>query len=246
MNIYTQILPTYLYIKKHSVTGLKYFGKTIQDPYKYLGSGTRWCDHINKHGKEFIETIWVSEPYTDTLISEVALLISEHWDIVSSKEWANLKPENGVDGGDTISMKSDLEKKIIYDKQSIRMQGGNNPMYNKPCTYKMTEEQKIQWRNNISISGKGKKDSEETRKLKSKNNCRYWSGKETWNKGKKGVQLKSLETKMKVSIPITFRGIEYYSLAETVRQTGLSAFKIKKELFGDGMTPLSTFVATSK
>ena len=32
--------PTYLYIKQHSVTKLKYFGKTTKkDPVKYLGSG---------------------------------------------------------------------------------------------------------------------------------------------------------------------------------------------------------------
>jgi len=66
MCIYTEIPPTYLYIKKHSITGLKYFGKTTEsDPYKYLGSGTYWKKHYKKHGKEFIETIWVSDPFTD-------------------------------------------------------------------------------------------------------------------------------------------------------------------------------------
>ena len=39
----------YLYIKTHNVTGLKYLGKTTQDPYKYKGSGKRWTNHINKH-----------------------------------------------------------------------------------------------------------------------------------------------------------------------------------------------------
>jgi len=34
--------PSYLYIKKHNETGLKYFGKTTQDPYTYQGSGTDW------------------------------------------------------------------------------------------------------------------------------------------------------------------------------------------------------------
>ena len=51
-NIYTPILfaqkdadifPTYLYIKQHSVTKLKYFGKTnSEDPIKYSGSGKYW------------------------------------------------------------------------------------------------------------------------------------------------------------------------------------------------------------
>ena len=43
--------PTYLYIKTHKITGLKYFGKTTRtDPYTYKGSGVRWMNHIRKHG----------------------------------------------------------------------------------------------------------------------------------------------------------------------------------------------------
>jgi hypothetical protein len=29
--------PTWLYIKQHTVTGLKYFGKTTRNPEKYKG-----------------------------------------------------------------------------------------------------------------------------------------------------------------------------------------------------------------
>lgn len=54
--IYT---PTYLYIKQHTITGKLYFGKTIKDPEKYMGSGTHWKRHINKHGKEHVETLWL-------------------------------------------------------------------------------------------------------------------------------------------------------------------------------------------
>ena len=98
--IYTPIIPTYLYIKQHSVTGLKYFGKTTRpDPYKYLGSGVRWIRHINKHDKQFVDTLWVSDLYYDTSISEHALHFSHENNIVESIEWANLKPENGLDGG---------------------------------------------------------------------------------------------------------------------------------------------------
>jgi hypothetical protein len=98
--IYTPILPTYLYIKKHSVTGLKYFGKTTKsDPYKYKGSGVRWTHHIRKHGKEHIVTLWVSEPYYDTSIIEHALHFSAENNITESNEWANLIPENGLNGG---------------------------------------------------------------------------------------------------------------------------------------------------
>jgi hypothetical protein len=98
-SIYTPITPTYLYIKQHSVTKKKYFGKTTRDPYTYNGSGKVWTRHIKKHGKEHIVTLWVSELYHDTSIVEVALQFSADNDIVNSKEWANLILENGLDGG---------------------------------------------------------------------------------------------------------------------------------------------------
>lgn len=93
--------PTVLYIKQHSVTGLKYFGKTTsKNPIKYLGSGVRWTAHIKKHGKEHVKTLWISEPFNNIqLINEFAMLISTEFNIVDSVEWANLVIENGIDGG---------------------------------------------------------------------------------------------------------------------------------------------------
>lgn len=101
MTIYNNTIPpTYLYIKQHALTGLKYFGITsCDDPIKYTGSGTYWKRHINKHGKEHIKTIWLSEPYTDKeLINEIAIHFSIENNIAKSKEWANLILENGRDG----------------------------------------------------------------------------------------------------------------------------------------------------
>jgi hypothetical protein len=93
------IPPTVLYIKQHSVTGLNYFGKTTRDPYKYKGSGVYWTDHIKKHGKEYIITASVFGPFTNSIaISEFALSVSAEHDIVASKDWANMEPENGLNG----------------------------------------------------------------------------------------------------------------------------------------------------
>jgi hypothetical protein len=39
---------TYLYLKE-SPLGLKYLGKTEQDPFKYLGSGKYWKRHLSSH-----------------------------------------------------------------------------------------------------------------------------------------------------------------------------------------------------
>ena len=94
------IYPTVLYIKQHSVTRMKYFGKTTQDPHKYNGSGKHWARILKKYGKEHVITLWVSEPFTDSdTITEFALAFSRDNNIVESKDWANQKPENGLDGG---------------------------------------------------------------------------------------------------------------------------------------------------
>ena len=96
----TYIKPTVLYIKQHSITGLKYFGKTTRDPLKYNGSGKHWNPHIKKHGKKYVINLWVSEPFTDSIaISEFALAFSRDNNIVESEDWANIDPENGLDGG---------------------------------------------------------------------------------------------------------------------------------------------------
>jgi len=52
----------YLYVKEHSVTKLKYFGKTTRSHVEnYDGSGKYWKDHINKHGREHIKTVWCKQ-----------------------------------------------------------------------------------------------------------------------------------------------------------------------------------------
>lgn len=91
--------PTFLYVKRHKVTGLLYFGKTTnKDVNRYKGSGTHWVKHINKHGKEYVETVWVEKFYNLDELVEFALFFSEFYDIVKSNEWANCIPENGLDG----------------------------------------------------------------------------------------------------------------------------------------------------
>lgn len=88
----------FLYIKQHSKTKLKYFGKTTRNPYKYLGSGLKWRNHINKHGTEFVETLRVWEFSNQEECTKFALEYSKTNNIVESSEWANLKDEDGLMG----------------------------------------------------------------------------------------------------------------------------------------------------
>lgn len=125
---YQEITPTRLYIKQHSITGLKYFGKTTQaDPYKYLGSGKHWVRHYKKHGKQHIKTLWVSDFYYDTLIVKVALHFSEENKIVESSDWANLILENGLDGGGRNNCTPESIQKA-NDTREKNNSGMNNPL----------------------------------------------------------------------------------------------------------------------
>lgn len=91
--------PTFLYIKRHRVTGLLYFGKTIRsNPTKYPGSGEYWKSHRAIHGED-VETIWYCLFTDREELSRFALMCSEQWNIVKSDSWANLAFENGLDGG---------------------------------------------------------------------------------------------------------------------------------------------------
>jgi hypothetical protein len=92
--------PTRLYIKK--LAGIYYVGKTSADNiHDYTGSGRVWRDRIKKYGKGNIETLWISDwYYNKDEIVEAAHQFSIENNIENSPVWANLKPENGLDGGD--------------------------------------------------------------------------------------------------------------------------------------------------
>ena len=116
-----EFMPTWLYIKKHNITGLRYFGKTIKtNPEKYNGSGKYWKSHLRTHGND-VSTIWC-ELFTDreTLV-EYALSFSKDNNIFESKDWANLKFENGLDGGHSGVPRSETTKRKLSIINTGRM-----------------------------------------------------------------------------------------------------------------------------
>lgn len=124
-----QFTPTYLYIKQHLVTGLLYFGKTIQNPEKYLGSGKHWVSHFKKHGKQHIVNLWYCLFLDEDSIKQFASTFSTTQNIVESKSWANLTPENGTDGGprnnNHFKSWSKLPKSSHFKKQRSITSAGN-------------------------------------------------------------------------------------------------------------------------
>jgi hypothetical protein len=145
--------PTYLYIKQHSITGLKYLGKTTRDPNKYKGSGTRWKNHLKKHGNS-INTTWIKLFYDIDTLVKVSLLLSDILNIVESKNWANMRPEDGLSGGDTSKSKNYKQGMITRD-----ISGEKNPMFgrSRPDTANFLKEakQKMIKANNCPVNCEG-------------------------------------------------------------------------------------------
>lgn len=101
-----KFIPTYLYVKTHNVTGLKYFGKTTNDPFKYRGSGIYWLKHLKEHGCN-VSTHIIGFYTSKEECTNAALQFSLDNNIVNAvddnnkKIWANQIVENGLDGGAT-------------------------------------------------------------------------------------------------------------------------------------------------
>lgn len=160
MNIYS-FKPTFLYIKIHTKTGLKYFGKTTKNPEKYIGSGIHWKNHIKKHGKEFVETLWY-ELFTDMeLCKQYAINFSIENDIVNSNEWANLMIEDGMTGNGSPGRLFNLETKQKISKAN------SGKKYSKEINLKKGRKGKENSMYGVRRFGKesphyGKKHSQET------------------------------------------------------------------------------------
>lgn len=146
----------YLYVKQHKITGLKYFGRTIKNPFKYKGSGTHWNRHLKKHGFD-IETIEVYGFDDQETCTKFAIKFSNENMIVESKLWANEVPENGVAGGGATYWKN----KVFTEEHKAKLSKAHQNKI-------MTEEHK----KNMSIAHTGRVFSEETKQklsIKAKN-----------------------------------------------------------------------------
>lgn len=118
----------YLYVKTHQDTGLKYLGQTSKDPHTYLGSGLYWLKHLRKHGTN-ISTEVLLETTNKTELKEKGIYYSQLWNIVESKEWANLTEEKG-DGGnivggrkhspESIQKMKDIHKGKVFSEEHKR------------------------------------------------------------------------------------------------------------------------------
>jgi len=206
--------PTYLYIKTHNTTGLKYFGKTTKDPFKYRGSGKYWLAHIRKYGND-VTTEILGYFKNELECTTTALNFSHDNRIVESAEWANIINENGIDGGaiprEYNSTSNETKKKIstaltgrlAWNKGLSNVTPGN--------TTPRTDVQKLK----ISNSLKGRRRSAESI-LKTANALRGRKRPEVSKKlqGRK----RSAETIQKMKLAQQNKGPLSESTKEKIRQ----------------------------
>lgn len=153
----------YLYVKTHNKTGIKYLGKTVaKDPHLYKGSGKIWRNHCEKYGYDYTtEIIFQSEDKNE--IKEKGLYYSNLWNIVESKDWANLKKEE-CDGGfckNSITPEANIKRSNTLKKRIMTAEHrANLSKALKGRTSNRTEEQKRIAAEKASIKLKGKKKPE--------------------------------------------------------------------------------------
>ena len=97
---YVNFKPTYLYIKLEPNSGTLYFGKTIKSNIlKYPGSGKTWGRILKKNQCKTPETVWYKLFSSPEELVVYALTFSAINNIVHSSGWANIIPEDGINGG---------------------------------------------------------------------------------------------------------------------------------------------------
>ncbi len=124
----------YLYVKQHSITGLKYFGMTRKNPFTYLGSGKYWLRHLKKHG-DSIKTLDVWSFDNQEECTSFALKFSSENNITESNSWANLQPENGIDGNPIGNIITEQTRAKMRDAKL----GNANSFYGKKHTNETRE-----------------------------------------------------------------------------------------------------------
>jgi hypothetical protein len=113
----------YLLVKEHVDTGLKYLCKHVASSFseceKYKGSGTYWKRHLKKNGNNVKTTcLFVTEDKNE--FRKISKEYSLKYDVINSKEWANLCYEEGQ-GGNTI-----VDIEIHKQKTSLGIKNSKN------------------------------------------------------------------------------------------------------------------------
>lgn len=171
----------YLYKKTHNITGMQYLGKTIRNPFKYLGSGIDWNKHLVEFGAD-IKTEILKECSSKEELIFWGRYYSKLWNIVESKEWANKIPETGGGPG----AKPTKKQRLALSKR----QTGEGNVSKRP-DFKEKHSGKNHWMNRPEHSNyihvMTRPDVRE--KVTGKNSGKYDPSLFTFHNASKGIQV---------------------------------------------------------
>jgi superoxide dismutase len=213
----------YLYVKKHNKTGLRYLGKTSQDPFKYKGSGKRWKPHIKKHGYDVTTTVLL-ETQSEEELKKTGLFFSAFFDVVSSERWANLKEESGDGGPMPVYAREMLSEKYKGKKMSKDIKS----KISKALSGRKQTKEHIR---NAAEARKGWKHSEETKlqySINRKGRPNTEEQKRKISDSMKG-RPKSDETRRKISIAAKMRPPMSEDVKRKISETKRKRFEEKSK-----------------
>jgi hypothetical protein len=204
-----------LLVKTHAVTGLKYLCKTVKKDYlSYKGSGKYWRQHLKKYGPD-IKTELLYETECLVEFNRVCLEYSSKYNVAESDEWANLIPENGMDGGNRWESLDKERQEQVRMLQRKRYKDISRPIEHCKAI--------SDGRRNMSNEDKEKRKLRllETRSVK--NYDHLWTKMSNERKGGANPAAKSVE----------IEGILYRSIAEAAEALGLPRYKVDYRLKSD-------------
>lgn len=164
-----------LYVKQLP-NGKLYLGRTIKDPFKYLGSGTLWLRVIKKNNYKVtdIQTWVLFETYIFEELKELGLYYSKLFDVVNSEIWLNLIEETGEGLTNPTkelrarlsAVKSGVKRKPFTEATKEKMSKSklNVPLSDSHKNSIIKSNKSKEGREKRSLSLTGRKLSEETKK----------------------------------------------------------------------------------
>lgn len=149
----------YILLKTHNKTGLQYLCKHVtsyeHSCYSYSGSGVYWKRHLDKHGYDF-STVILAICETKNAAQKAGRIFSKFYDVVASKKFANLVPEDGQGGADVSAF-----RKTKSSWRGFKMLGDKNPSKREDVKTKISKKLKgriftNEWKEKISKSCKNR------------------------------------------------------------------------------------------
>lgn len=207
------------------------------DPIQYLGSGTLWRRHLRKHGKD-VTTIWHQLFTSEKELVEFATKFSIENNIVEAKDdngnklWANLIPENGLDGGYPGIPLSDQQKERLCDEWLVSLPSGEEIVIKNMLEFCRQHDLNPSTMSAVARGYRGQHKNYKCRKLTNNRDVVYEYKEYVYMTAEEKSKINSesvKKAKERLALPkIEYDGVVYYSMEKAMKETGLSRYLLVK------------------